>query len=301
MVCKCQFSSERVVYMMLAAGYFDESTDEASNQQCFTIAGFCGLHEQTIILDLRWKDLLDKYGMPYFKASELEMGFGCFAHLRDDPQNLSKPLSQREKDLSREIKTAFIDLIVDADGLLGIGTVLMLADYERFRLEQPDKAKNLPLPYFLCAQFTMMEAGQLMWMSNKIVRDRNHPELIGNMRPVFDWQEEYSGRLKQAYDMFARRNPESARYLLPPHYEKEQDYRVLQAADCLAYEARKLLIKEEYERHRKERIAMTRMRESRIQRIYKLNYEALEKVSEEQEPDKIPIAPALEHRMRLEF
>ena len=58
----------------LAGGYFDESFDEFEDAT-FTIAGLVGNGFDALVLDLRWKDLLQKYNLKYFKASEIELGF----------------------------------------------------------------------------------------------------------------------------------------------------------------------------------------------------------------------------------
>jgi predicted ATP-dependent serine protease len=85
-----------------------------------------------------------------------------------------------------------------------------------------------------------------------------------------------------------------SRWLLPPHYEDDRDYIVLQMADNLAYECRRLVITQEYDKHIPERIAMTRLKE-RIEIIYKLNYESLKKIMESKQPDVIVIEPEIKN------
>jgi hypothetical protein len=55
--------------MTMAVGYFDESAD-GTQSVCYTVAGFIGSNEATAILELRWRDILNKYNLKYFKASE---------------------------------------------------------------------------------------------------------------------------------------------------------------------------------------------------------------------------------------
>ena len=74
---------------------------------------------------------------------------------------------------------------------------------------------------------------------------------------MFDSYEQYSRRAKQMFDKFAKKNPISSSCLLPPYYESDRDYLVLQAAGNLAYECRRLLISEEYDKHIHERVAMS--------------------------------------------
>ena len=99
------------------------------------------------------------------------------------------------------------------------------------------------------------------------------------------------------FDEFAEKNPICSKPLLPLLYENEQDYLMLQAADNLAYECRRLLITRTYDTHLPERRAMTRLKE-RVWRIYKLNYEGLKVIVETNNPDVIPISPEIENKGR---
>jgi hypothetical protein len=223
--------------MCLVAGYFDESTDEDTEGLCYTVAGFIGNQHVTALLDLYWKDVLDRYEIEYFKASELNAGTGQFQKFRDEPLNTNwRPFSQREKDLFTNIKTDFTDVIVkNASGLCGIAIVLILPDLERLRLEYKH-AEALPVPYSICANVALVEAGMII---NALNTGRSGEKLHW-LRPVFDSHEIYSNRTLAAWATFCERNPDATKYMLRPHYEREQDYRMLQAADNLAFEVRKL-------------------------------------------------------------
>lgn len=180
--------------------------------------------------------MLDKYGLEYFKASELEWGFGQFAKFRDNPDDLHARFSEREKKLFREIKTTTIDIFLEADLLWGFGAVLLLPDYHRLLGEFKAKNLVLPQPYYFCAQVVYMEAGFVMDFQNK---GRTRSEQ-GSVRPVFDKQEEYEGEANQVFEVFREKNPLCSKWLLPPHFEDDRDYIVLQVADNLAYEMRRL-------------------------------------------------------------
>ena len=94
-------------------------------------------------------------------------------------------------------------------------------------------------------------------------------------------QEEFSGRVKQAWDGFCEKNPVSAKYLLPPHYESENDYLTLQTADNLAFGARKLVTLRRMKKEPRE--AMKRMAQSgNIIRICELDYDALKMIADAQ-------------------
>jgi hypothetical protein len=258
------------------------------------VAGWVGNLHQCVHLELKWKELLERYGLKYFKASEQAHGTGQFAQYRDDPGDPTRPWSKKEKEIFKEIKTAFVDATV-YHNIIGIGTVLMLPDYERIKRETVGEDNQLPEPYYLCAVFTLLEAGQIMNHWNATTDDK------ALLKPIFDSQEEYSGTMKAAFDGFAKNNPISCEYLLPPDYEDDEMFLMLQAADNYVYETRKLLIQSEYDKGRMERIAMQRLKE-RSRRIYKLNYKALRMVlAAQQQSDVIPIKAAIENDLELEL
>jgi hypothetical protein len=275
--------------MMVAAAFFDESTDETTGARCYTVAGFLGPLEECLMLDLAWGDFLQRIGVSYFKTSQCEYGFGEFAKFRDDPNDLSRPFSKREKDLFTGIKISAVDVIMAHPEMYGVGSVLLLPDYHRLTQEYERAAKVLPRPYYLCSTMTLMESGQMM---NKL-NAQSDSSARGYLRPVFDSHEEYSGVMKQGFDGFCKKNPLSSKYLLAPHYEDERTYLCLQAADVLAYESRRTLVGLHYE-NRAENKAMARLKK-KIWRLYKVDYAALRVIADAQElPDVIPIPPAIQ-------
>ena len=265
--------------MHIGVGYFDESTDEDTQGICYAVAGFVGSNAATAVLDMRWRDLLTRYNLKYFKASELSAGEGEFRQYRDDPNGKGfSQFSQKEKRKLEEIKTTFTDAIVTSDGITGIGAAVILPDYERIRREYPQT--KLQNPYFFCANLAMMELGVCVCVENEGYKD--HEKVW--VRPVFDSHEEYSGRMKQGFDSFCLNNPISARYLLPPYYEDDLKYVSLQAADNLAFEIRKFAVGQREKR--RERISLARLRGSgRIGRVYKLDYDSLKTILDAQDPD----------------
>ncbi len=109
------------------AAYFDESDD---NKQAYGVGGLLGNQHGCVHLEWTWqRDVLDKYDLKYFKASELEYGLGEFRKLRDNPDSPNALFSKREKALFREIKTKTVDLFLNAEFLIGFGAVVVLPDY----------------------------------------------------------------------------------------------------------------------------------------------------------------------------
>ena len=186
--------------MQVAAGFFDESSDEYLEGVSYTVAGLVGNNHATAVLELRWRDLLKKYEIKYFKASELNAGEGQFKKFRDDPTSTARMLfSDREKCIFSEIKTAFTDAIVQCSGLSVIGASLILSDYERVRSDYPP-ARTLSYPYFVCSSVVLMELGVQFNRLNQQYCEQDRMRV----RPVFDSHEEYSGRMKQGFDFFCR-------------------------------------------------------------------------------------------------
>ena len=277
--------------MWLASGYFDESFDKFEDAT-YTVAGLVGSEWDALILDLRWQELLKRYNLAYFKASEIELGFGEFRQYRDDPQDVKRKLSSREKALIREIKTAFIDLICEQDELRGVAACMLVRDYRALKAELPDFHRRLPIPYVLCADLMLVEAGSRMNITNEL-----HPKTPGVLRPVFDSHKDYQARFTRGFQTFSKKNPKSSVSLLPPIFEKEQDYKCLQAADCIAYESRKLLFNTFFDPERDERIAMTRLKESVMDVMYLLDYDNLKTIAMGQHlADEIPIKPEIDNR-----
>ena len=282
----CSHLKLGVLKLSISTCYLDESTDEDTLGYCYTVAGWLGGDDAFLDLDFAWGDFLRRNGLKYFKASECEGGLEEFARFRDDPSDLSRPLSQKEKDTLTQVKTEAIDVIVKQRDIYGVGTVLMLPDYTRIRNEFAPKL--LPVPYFLCGQLTLLAAGFMMKAWNDHVR----PEQFCHLRVIFDSHEDYSGRAKEVFDSFKIKNPNAAACMLPPHYEDDLEYRGLQVADTLAYEARRLLVRTEYRKGLKGNRAWERLRE-KVELVYKLDYRTLKMICERSAPESIPIKPAI--------
>jgi hypothetical protein len=268
-------------FMQIAVGYFDESTDEDTQGVCYVVAGFLTSNLASVTLELRWRDLLNKYHLDYFKASELSAGEGQFKQFRDDPscQKWTK-FSDREKAIFDEIKTAFTDAIIGVNGLTGIGAALILPDYENLIRNYAPSKNVLSRPYFVCSGQVLMEAGLRIARENESYRDGEKIWL----RPVFDSHETYSGTMKEGFDWFGKNNPLSSQYMLPPYYEDDTRYLTLQAADNLAFEVRKIAIgvKNNSKASRK---SITRLAETgNIGIIYMLDYDGLKLLVDNHDP-----------------
>jgi hypothetical protein len=270
---------------VIYAAYFDESDDK---DHAFGVGGFLGSQLDCVHLEWAWKEkILDKYDLEYFKASELAHGTGQFRKFRDDPSNIRASLSEREKALFTEIKTKTVDVFLDAEFLIGFGAYVVIPDYKRLLAELRAEGLVLPKPYWFGAQIVYMEAGRIMNDLNYGVPESQS----SHVSPIYDFQDEYMPSAQQIFEDYRDKNPLWSKWILPPHYEDDKDYVVLQVADNLAYEMRKLVIKDAFNEARPERKAMTRLKE-RVWKVYKLNYEAMKAIMN-LPANTIPIRPEI--------
>jgi hypothetical protein len=273
--------------MLLAAGFFDESSDGEFEERVFTVGGYIASGAPAVQLELRWKDLLEKYELAYFKASELESLIEQFAKFRDDPSSATKArFNQREKELVISIKTEFVDLLCKQTDLIGVSATIHMQHLKAFQNDKPELFRKIPPFYQLCGQLVMMEAGQLMATTNA----SNPPHLQAMLRPIFDSHQEFGPRFKASFDEFKKKNPNSSKFLLPPLFEKEEDYLCLQAADLFTYEMRRTVSNHFFEPTRDLRIAAGRLF-PQISKSFVVDYAALETLAGWQDRDFIPISP----------
>lgn len=275
--------------MSLVVGYFDESEDpEELDGATYTVAGFVASNRLSSVIEMRWRDLLDKYKIEYFKASELSAGMGQFKQYRDDPE-LKKwaPFSEREIAIFGEIKAAFTDVIVKVGADIRIvGATVILPDYEQLAIDEPDTVKHLSHPYYECAQTVLMEAGLQIHKEN---RDYHEPRGHVSLRPMFDSHQNYESKLKGIFGEFCAKNPLASRYMMEPLYESDKAYLSLQVADNIAFEIRKYAVST-LRNGRPMRKSLERIYPF-FWRVFKLDYAGLKLCAEANARDFNPVAP----------
>lgn len=278
---------EQRCMLVIAGSYFDESVD----QGCFSLAGYMANYYAWVHLDWKWRELLKKWNIAYFKASECDSGFEQFAQYRDNPKDVRARLKQQEKDTLRTAKTDFVDCILDfRNEISGYGTVIIEKDFARLVAED-GRARRLLTgnPYYIALQLALVGVALPIYEYNQS-RPREKRCFI---KPIFDSHKEYSKYTKILFDKFAAKNPKSAEVLLPPDHESDIDTAALQVSDLLAYEARKLLVGKIATPPHPERVAMTRLMPT-VQKIFRLDYDTLRMLMARQKPDSIAIRPAIE-------
>lgn len=270
---------------MLYAGYFDESDESPS----FSLAGYIAASDTWIHLEWKWRDLLKRWKVRYFKASECSNLLGEFAQYREDPEDLRSQLSPQEFATSTEAMTQFIDLMcAHKDDLRGYGAVAIKDDF--FKVTSHDERAARALldnPYYACFQLCLVASAQAAREGNL----RRHPRDWVLIKPIFDSHERISGTARRLFDAFVKENPLSAELLYPIDYDDDIRLVRLQVADVLAYETRKLLTGElRGLANLKLRKSMERLLEFTYH-IYRLDYNTLIRWAHSFKGDGIPIDP----------
>src|SRR5260370_10565935 len=93
--------------LVIYGAYFDESDQRPG----FAMAGYSASYLTWVHLDWAWRDLLARWKVAFFKASECENLLGEFAQYRDCPSDLKSRLKPHEFEKVKEIKTQFINAI----------------------------------------------------------------------------------------------------------------------------------------------------------------------------------------------
>jgi hypothetical protein len=231
-------------YLAVIRAFCDESYDGES--RIYTIAGFVGRDKEWASLATRWRNRCLRENVRCYHAADCEGAYGAFVHLT--PKQIV------------DLNTQLVDEVVGTR-IVGFATSLVLEDYRKVSASS-EKARRIlgSSPYFLTMQtFLVSVCGE--------IRDSRPNYRVAF---VFDQQEEFSGRAKQLYDEVKVKNPNIAPCMGTLVYADRERFIPLQVADKLAYEAMKNLLNLRHDPKRKERIALTRMKDGRV--IQTLNY-----------------------------
>ena len=231
-------------FLAVIRAFCDESYD--GQARVYTIAGFVGRDKEWASLARRWRNRCLGSKVSCYHSADCEGGFGDFSHL--------------SKTQIVELNTDLVSEIA-ATRLTGFATSLVLEDYRKVA-GSSEKARRIlgSSPHFLTMQtFLVSMCGE--------IRDSRPNYRVAF---VFDQHEEFSGQAKRLYDEVKAKNPGVAPCMGTLVYADKDRFIPLQVADKLAYEAMKNLLNLKYDPERKERIALTRMKEGRT--IQTLNY-----------------------------
>lgn len=260
------------------AAYCDESGDTKTHK-VFAIAGYFGRNEVWLEIETKWEKALDSYGLKYFKASECEAGTGEFLKIRETPGLPGRPLTARDKDNLKKIKTVFCNIATSTNQVWGVGAGVLVKDFNGVLAENPKARIVLQSdPYFIAYQLVMTEFGTIINHINEHI-NLPHGSRAEMLAFVFDDTPEFSGKAKFMHDNFQEANPTASQCMASLTYADDQNVTVLQMADNLAYETMKMLLNNRYDPGRKERRAMTELKKN-IKVIYALDKRSIEMIVE---------------------
>ncbi len=241
-------------------GYCDESYDK--NHRVYSLSGFVGRDKAWKQISKRWRNRCLADGIQCYHATDCEAAKGDFRAF--------------SKDQIVKLNTDLIAILTEEKGIVGFGTSIILEDHTLVS-ESSEKARRVlgNHPYFMVMQFLLSD------IANEILEaEKNYRVAF-----IFDRQEEFQGRARQLYDEVRQQSPHLAKHMGTLSYADKRKFIPLQIADKLAYEVMKNMLNMKYDPDRKERTALTRMKEGRIiQAIRYMDRDFLDLIVREQ-PD----------------
>jgi Protein of unknown function (DUF3800) len=134
--------------MAALKGYFDDSGDPAdkrSTQDFFSVAGYLAPVSSWEPFEIRWREVLSEFDIPYLHMKELHFRTGAFVTwTKGDPEV--------EERIAR-LLARFVTVIGEIPDMRGFGAVIALKSLERFNAE---KSKSL-VPKALAIYATALE------------------------------------------------------------------------------------------------------------------------------------------------
>lgn len=172
--------------MVMYGAYFDESIEKPA----FSLSGYSGATDTWLHLDWAWGDLLKKWKISSYKASECENLLNDFGQYRDSSSAAGSPLNAKEFERMTEIKIDFIDAICKhSDDLQGYGAVVVTDELEKIVSESSDASHYFKdSPYYICFQLCLVATGMPAWLTNQTRR----PSDQVYVKPTFDSHDQYS-------------------------------------------------------------------------------------------------------------
>ena len=197
--------------------YMDESGDhdrlgKEPGSEIAVIAGYVATKDQWLRFEWRWNNVLTKFGVRVFHASE------C-AHRKNEFSGWSD-----EKRTDFHVQLA---RVINENILVGIGGVVLLSDYNSVL---PDWAKGeVKHPYYFCFAVMMRTLRQF--------REGFLPAEPIDF--VFDRKKSFEGVLSDMFNNLRDNSPNHRGRLGEVSFRAKDEVIQLQAADYLAYEVRR--------------------------------------------------------------
>jgi len=223
----------------------DESCDDPGTG-VFVVGGLLTRGVSPFELERKWENLRKRpdIDIAYFKASECKNGRGEFEKFVKVPGSPSFTEHQKLDSISRE----FLSLIPKEQYIVvqGIGIV----QSEFYYVIQDTNARAIlgDNPYRLAYDFAMIRCARAMKQLEKEIKKQKENVAFGSWRDrvsfVCDENEQYSRRADEAFRNLKLTNPNAAQYMGTFESADDKKVGVLQAADAVVFEIRRVLNRE---------------------------------------------------------
>jgi hypothetical protein len=239
----------------LVVAFFDESGTHGDSG-VFAIAGYVAAQEDWIKFETDWKRELRRAGISYFHMVEYENRRGTFATWSN------KKRREVLGDLLRVIK---------AHALIGLAACVVVADFER--VFRPALPAGHPYrdPYIFCLQVGMERIahhfGPYLPQSEKVAC-------------VFEERNKVAYSAARHYEAVKGHN-EWGTLFGSISFGGKRDYVPLQAADVIAYESRKAMMRLIAGERTRERYSLAMLRDGLAHECSYCDAEAMEKLLEQ--------------------
>lgn len=234
-------------YYALVAAYMDESADPSKAgvySGVFVVGGILGRGVQLFELDRKWEKLRKRsdININYYKASECELAKKEFRKFVVDPKNQT----EKEKQHLESISCEFISLIPYERDLLVHGIGVLQSDFYEVIKDANAKAILGDSPYRLTYDLAMVQCAWAMQQLEKSIKRKKRKTMDASpsrdyVSFVCDEDEEHSLLANEAYRNLKEHNPKAAKYMATFSSANDKSCEVLQAADAVAYEIRRVL------------------------------------------------------------
>jgi hypothetical protein len=222
----------------------DESSDDA-NTGLFAVGGIMARGVALFELERKWEKLRTRpdINIAYFRAAECKSGRGEFAKFVAVPGSPSPAEHQKLDEISHE----FLSLIPKEEYIIAHGIGVVQKDFYDVIKDENARAVLGDSPYRLAYDFAMIQCAWAMkQLEQNIARDKERlmasgPSYREHVSFVCDEDEEHSPVAHAAYRSLKLTNPNAAQYMATFTSADDKAVQVLQAADAVAFEIRRVL------------------------------------------------------------
>jgi hypothetical protein len=236
--------------------YLDESYDQEM-KEVFVAAGFIARYEGWNSVEWRWKGLLQKYGLKYYRAAEAVHARGEFAKppFRTHPNKLYK----EQWGLLQAVRDEFLSVLCSAR-IFGLAIGIHMKDFNKVACtpEILDKFGNTP--YYLCCHLALIQT---------LVGARDELGSREVIQVFFDRNAEHQAEMKRVHEAFKEINPSYKIQMGSIEFDSKENRLPLQTADTLAYEVQRAFRQQITKPDEPERVELQRLKAAH--RVYRIN------------------------------